>query len=111
MEGNKTQDYGGIGWAVNHARHGHKVRRRGWNAKNLWVSFVPAGSVQVPQKFGDGKNVQPFLVMRTAEDTLVPWLCSQTDLLAADWELVEPVLPGEYHHPSDAAQTQKQTSG
>lgn len=105
MEGNKTLDYGAIGWAVNHMRHGHRVRRKNWNASNLWVAYVPAGSVQVPQKFGAGYNVQPFLIMKTANDELVPWLCSQTDMLADDWELVNATQPGVY---SDTQSSQRQ---
>ena len=27
--------------------------------------------------------------MRTADGQVVPWLCSQTDMLAEDWEVVE----------------------
>ena len=87
MEGQKTMDYGAIGWAVNHLRHGHRMRRTGWNAKTLWVSYVPAGSFSVPQKFGDGLNTTACLVMKTAQDELIPWLASQADLLAGDWEI------------------------
>jgi hypothetical protein len=31
----------------------------------------------------------PFIAMKTADDKVVPWLASQTDLLAEDWELVD----------------------
>lgn len=31
----------------------------------------------------------PYVFMRTAQNDFVPWLCSQTDLLANDWEVVE----------------------
>ena len=30
----------------------------------------------------------PYVMMYTATGDFVPWLCSQTDLLAVDWELV-----------------------
>lgn len=96
MEGNRTMDYGAIGWAVNHMRHGHRLRRRGWNGKDMWVAYVPGGSAQIPHKYGDGIPTKPFLVMKTADGQLVPWLCSQTDILAGDWELVNATQPGEY---------------
>ncbi len=35
------------------------------------------------------KMTLPFVYMRTVTGDLVPWLCSQTDLLATDWEAVE----------------------
>ena len=31
----------------------------------------------------------PWIGMKTADDTFVPWLASQTDMLAEDWEVVE----------------------
>ena len=34
------------------------------------------------------KMTLPYIYMRTAQGDLVPWLASQTDLLAEDWELV-----------------------
>jgi hypothetical protein len=30
----------------------------------------------------------PYIFMKTADDKLVPWLASQTDLLSDDWEVV-----------------------
>jgi hypothetical protein len=94
MEGNKTQDYGAIGWAVNHMRHGHRVRRAAWPA-GQWIGYVPAGSAHVPGKFGDGFEVKPFLLLKTDTD-LVPWVISHDDLLAGDWALVNATQPGEY---------------
>lgn len=29
----------------------------------------------------------PFLYMKTVDDQFVPWLASQTDILANDWEV------------------------
>ena len=36
-----------------------------------------------------GKEVLPFIAMKTADDKIVPWLCSQTDMLANDWQVVD----------------------
>ena len=93
----KTQGYGTIGWALSAAQHGHQITRKGWNAKNLWVAYVPAGSLQIPQKFGSGYGTTAALVMKTAQDELIPWLASQADLLAQDWVLVDGTPPGESH--------------
>jgi len=32
----------------------------------------------------------PHLTMFTAKGTIVPWLASQTDMLANDWQIYEP---------------------
>ena len=70
-----------IGWAVKQMRNGTRVRRRGWNGKGMWLAL---------QRPGDySKMTLPYIYMSTAQQQLVPWLCSQTDLLAIDWELAE----------------------
>lgn len=68
-----------IGWAVKQLHTGSHVRRAGWNGKGMWLAL------QVPDVHS--KMSLPYVYMRTAQGDLVPWLCSQTDLLAADWEL------------------------
>jgi hypothetical protein len=30
----------------------------------------------------------PYVAMKTAQDNVVPWICSQTDLLAEDWMVI-----------------------
>lgn len=34
-------------------------------------------------------NYCPHIDMKTADDKVVPWLASQTDVLAEDWRIVE----------------------
>jgi len=71
---------GDIGEAVQALRRGHRVTRTGWNGKGMWLEL------QVPD--AHSKMTLPYVYMRTAQGDLVPWLCSQTDLLATDWEIV-----------------------
>lgn len=68
-----------IGWAVKQLRNGSRVARSGWNGKNMYLEL------QVPDT--NSKMTLPYVYMKTAQGDLVPWLCSQTDLLAIDWEL------------------------
>lgn len=85
-----------IGWAVTAMRTGHKVRRRGWNgaASGMYIYYVEGSTFVVNHPpllgmFPVGTRVEymPHIDMRTAQGTFVPWLASQTDLLATDWEL------------------------
>lgn len=69
----------GVGWAVEAMKRGKRVRRRGWNGKGMHVFILEPNSMVT----------QPFVAMYTADENIVPWLCSQTDLLANDWEVVE----------------------
>lgn len=74
-------DYNSIGWAVERLRAGERVRRSGWNGKNMHLEL------QTPDEHS--KMTLPYVYMSTAQGDLVPWLCSQTDLLATDWEIAE----------------------
>ena len=56
------------------------VARSGWNGKNMWIALQRPDS--------DSKMTLPYIYMFTAQGDLVPWLASQTDILAEDWELM-----------------------
>jgi hypothetical protein len=70
-----------IGEAVHHLQEGRKVARSGWNGKDMYLML------QVPD--ANSKMTLPYVYMKTAQGDLVPWLCSQTDLLATDWSVVD----------------------
>ena len=59
---------------------GAKIARTGWNGKDMWLEL------QRPDEHS--KMTLPYIYMKTACDNLVPWLASQTDLLADDWMVV-----------------------
>jgi hypothetical protein len=74
-----------IGSAVASLKDGQRVARAGWNGKGMWLELVPPERCQVVT-YAEFPML-PWVGMKTA-DGFVPWLCSQTDLLATDWELV-----------------------
>ena len=84
-----------IGWAVKHLQNGDRVRRSGWNGKGMFLILVPGSRVTVTEgrplakvmPVGTEFDYLPHVDMWTAQGQLVPWLCSQTDILATDWEL------------------------
>lgn len=76
---------------------GDKVAREGWNGKGMFIYYVPAASYPATRNLlGTMKGVFPndmvpygaYLAMKTAQNNVVPWLASQTDILADDWEIV-----------------------
>jgi hypothetical protein len=69
-----------IGWAIEQLRLGNAVCRSGWNGKNQYLRL------QVPDQ--NSKMTLPYIYIYTVQGDLVPWLASQTDLLAEDWEVV-----------------------
>lgn len=87
-----------FGLAIEALKKGHKVARRGWNGKGMFLYYVPAASYPAQRNtFGTMVGVFPddmvpycaYIAMKTAQDNVVPWLASQTDMLSDDWEIVQ----------------------
>lgn len=66
-----------FGSALTALHLGMRVCREGWNGKGMWIAL------QVPD--AHSKMTLPYIYMSTAQGDLVPWLASQTDILATDW--------------------------
>lgn len=71
-----------FGQAIEAVKAGDAVAREGWNGKGMWIAL------QVPDD--NSKMTLPYIYMRTVQADLVPWLASQTDMLAIDWCVVVP---------------------
>lgn len=76
-----------FGAALHGLKAGEKVARAGWNGKGMWLQLVPADMYTV-YFANTPDNVLPWIGMKTADNSFVPWLASQTDLLAEDWTVV-----------------------
>ena len=70
-----------FGYALRNLKDGKRVTRPGWNGKGMWLEL------QRPD--AHSKMTLPYIYMKTADDQLVPWLASQTDVLAEDWMVLE----------------------
>lgn len=85
-----------FGVALSLLKAGKRVCRAGWNGKGMYIYLVGAGRYLPSTPAGDfiaGGNpdglvpYRPYLAMKTVDDDVVPWVASQTDLLAEDWQL------------------------
>ena len=83
-----------FGDALDQLWMGHKMAREGWNGKGMFIFLVPGSTFEVNRppllgiyEAGTKISYQPHIDMRTAEGTIVPWLASQSDVLADDWEV------------------------
>lgn len=81
-----------FGAAIALLKLGHKVARAGWNGKGMFLFLVQGSTFKVNRPpllgiypEGTTVNYQPHIDMKTADDTVVPWLASQSDVLAEDW--------------------------
>ena len=88
-----------FGYALNALREGRRVTRPGWNGKGMFLFLSPGSDINVSigrplaAAFPVGTAVKclPYIMMKTADPglCLVPWLASQTDILAEDWMITE----------------------
>lgn len=85
-----------FGLAVEALKKGFKVARAGWNGKGMFLYYVPAASypaqrnalgTMVGQFPDDMVPYGAYIAMKTAQNNVVPWLASQTDVLANDWSI------------------------
>lgn len=83
--------------ALEVVKGGGLVSRAGWNGKNMFIFLVPGSKDLTVNReplmsiLGEGTkfDYHAHIDMRTADGTIVPWLASQTDILAEDWGKVE----------------------
>jgi hypothetical protein len=81
--------------ALQSLKSGHHVARSGWNGKGMFIFLVPGSTFKVDRapllgifEKGTAVRYHGHVDMKTANGDIVPWLCSQTDLLADDWEVL-----------------------
>ena len=86
-----------FGIALAAVKSGVKISRQGWNGKGMYVVYqkgYPEGieinantAAAIGQPQGTVCKFSPYLMMRAADGSFVPWLASQTDILAEDWTI------------------------
>lgn len=71
-------------WALRMLKTGKRMARMGWNGKGMWLQM------QVPDDYSH--MTLPYIYIEYPDGhpayphgSRVPWLASQTDLLADDW--------------------------
>ncbi|XWY20052.1 DUF2829 domain-containing protein [Bisgaard Taxon 45] len=82
-----------FGDAVQALESGKTVCRSGWNGKGMFLFLMKGQEIAKTVHFGFGQyegepDWNDFIVMKTADGKLVPWLASQTDVLATDWQVL-----------------------
>ncbi len=89
-----------FGCAIQALKAGHKVARKGWNGKGMFLWLKPAATVKAewckdPMLKGlaeaNGGEIEALgtICMFTAQKQILSgWLASQTDMLAEDWIIV-----------------------
>lgn len=80
-----------FGEAINKAKEGAKIARKGWNGKNQYVELATRISYMNVQ--GEVVNCEHEAIGNQAlafvgtSGVQIGWLASQADMLANDWEV------------------------
>lgn len=85
-----------FGWALEKLRDGIRVCRSGWNGKGMFIYLVRGGTFYVnrPPLLGIYEEGTPVkynshIDIKAADGSHAPWLASQADMLAEDWEVAK----------------------
>ena len=78
-----------FGDAIHFLKRGKKLARAGWNGKGMWLKLVHADLADTVAFQHAALGPLPWIGVKTAGEHFVPWLASQTDVLAEDWQIVE----------------------
>lgn len=78
-----------FGLAIEALKKDLRVARAGWNGKGMWLMLVPFDLADKVAFQYAALDSLPWIGMKTADNKFVPWLASQTDVLAEDWVIVE----------------------
>ena len=82
-------------------KQGHRLARVGWNGRGMFVAYQKGYPDGIPINKNTAEatgylegtvcRFLPYLILKTADGAFVPWLASQTDILAEDWYV--PTIP------------------
>jgi hypothetical protein len=87
-----------FGEALIALREGKRVTRAGWNGAGQFLYYVPANSYPASRNTlntmagifpDDMVPYRDYIAIKTVQNDVVPWVASQTDLLADDWFVLE----------------------
>lgn len=88
-----------FGLALEAAKKGLKISRRGWNGQGMWaviqkgypdginINKNTAESTGIPE--GTLMKFRPYFMLLTAQGDFAHWVPSGSDILADDWQIVE----------------------
>lgn len=85
-----------FGQAIEAAKQGKRVARKGWNGAGMFAYIVPAASYPAQtgaakEHFGENALVpyRAYWALKTAQEDVATWAPSGSDSLAEDWVILD----------------------
>jgi hypothetical protein len=81
-------------FALEAAKRGRKITRKGWNGKGQYVFLIPGGVIkreEIPalkDEPGEISFLGCFCIKTTDGRVQLGWLATQSDMQASDWEIL-----------------------
>lgn len=66
----------------------NKYGRKGWNGKGMWIHKTTPPTSPFSEDKSNFEQI-PYFEMKTAKNKFTPWIPSQEDMFAEDWELIK----------------------
>lgn len=87
-----------FGMAIEAAKIGHKISRKGWNGKGMFVYYVPPAkypadrnSNETMVEHADSEGMvqyNAYLAIKNVDGAVSTWVPSVNDVLSDDWDIV-----------------------
>lgn len=89
-----------FGQAIEALKKGHKVARKGWNGRGMFLWLKPAATIKAEwckdprlkclaeQNGGEIEALGTICMLTAQNEILTGWLASQSDMLSDDWMIV-----------------------
>lgn len=80
-----------FGHAVELLKSGFKLARKGWNGKGMYISYVDPkewNSSELESPWDEDLKPRPWIGIKTVDNEYMPWVPSQSDVLAEDWVIL-----------------------
>lgn len=77
-----------FGSALKALKAGSRVGRSAWNRNGMHLALVRDWNGSINAEFREDYSLLPWIGMKTAQGDFVPWVASQADVLAEDWQFI-----------------------
>ena len=82
----------GFGKCIELLKEGHKLRRKGWNGKGMFIYHVPTNTYNTvtgvaKKHFGEKVTINEYISIKNVNESVSTWVPSINDVFAEDWEI------------------------
>ena len=77
-----------FGKAIAALKSGKLVARKGWNGKGMYITLISGENWAMDKHENTVCEKRDWLGIKTVDNQFMPWVPSQSDVLAEDWVIL-----------------------